>query len=142
MPRLTPEITLEDEELHSSEEINEAESLRRFQTSLSRFSFAGAGSASKPQSPTKTLPVPEPSKALLTSPMRGTKTVSSPSVASGSSKRVRPEGTESEETSPSKKPKGKGKKAARGYASPEVYAHLNPVNDNLSESLDSKFSCF
>ncbi|KAE9393348.1 DNA glycosylase [Gymnopus androsaceus JB14] len=72
---------------------------------------------------------------------RGTKTISSPSIASGSSKRARPEGTESEETSPSKKPKGKGKKAARGYASPEVYAHLNPVNDNLSESLDTVIFC-
>lgn len=125
----------------SSEELDEgAESLRRFQASISKFGFAGASSK---QSPMKAIS-DKSGMAPLTTGTRTTSISTTKMFASQSSKRSHPEDDPrlplSElDASPSKKLKGK--KPARGYASPEVYAHLNPVNDCLSESLDSESNC-
>ncbi|KAH7871278.1 uracil-DNA glycosylase-like protein [Lentinula edodes] len=86
------------------------ESRRRFQTTISRFSFNGSGGKQFPSS--------------STSPRKRSRTQQERSITP-------------EDGSSSKK--AKRKKPARGYSSPEVYSHLNHLNDCISESLDIIF---
>ncbi|KAF5391063.1 hypothetical protein D9757_003092 [Collybiopsis confluens] len=105
--------------------------LRDFQTSLSRFSFKD--------------PRERTSSAVVSPTLESTRITafdasSSRDTPSRKHKRPRTHShTPETPESPSPNKKAKGKKAARGYASPEQYSHLSHLNDCLLESLDIVF---
>ncbi|KAJ3740214.1 uracil-DNA glycosylase-like protein [Lentinula detonsa] len=128
------EAALGDDEEQSMEIMSlesAAESHTRFQKSISRFSFNGLSS-------TQQSPVQDTSSST-TSSAKTNPLLKSPQTSHlGKRSRTQYELPLTEDASPSKKP-AKKKKPARGYSSPEVYAHLNHLNDCISESLDIIF---
>ncbi|WVO15510.1 hypothetical protein L204_103168 [Cryptococcus depauperatus] len=79
----------------------------------------------------KTKPYTLKSSACGKSPLK--------TAASPLKKRTYAESEKELSGSPSKKAASKAIKKPRGYASPEVYQHLRPVNDLLSDNLDLVF---
>ncbi|KAJ3912666.1 uracil-DNA glycosylase-like protein [Lentinula edodes] len=105
------------------------ESRRRFQTTISRFSFNGSGG--------KQFPVQIVSSSAISSTNDNPSSKSSSTSPRKRSRTQQERSITPEDGSSSKK--AKRKKPARGYSSPEVYSHLNHLNDCISESLDIIF---
>ncbi|KAF9070476.1 uracil-DNA glycosylase-like protein [Rhodocollybia butyracea] len=123
------------------EESPTAECLSRFQASLSRFSYnfdatAGVGHGVSASNFSKTVQT-SPSKKDRSMKSESSQPVASPLKRQRIDEEQASDSEPLEPVSPSKK--AKGKRPARRYAPPEVYAHLKPLNDCLLQSLDIVF---
>ncbi|KAJ4469196.1 uracil-DNA glycosylase-like protein [Lentinula aciculospora] len=137
LPTSTQESALkddtdEDQSLESQESGGLAESQKRFQKAILRFSFDGPGRNHSPARGVTGFPL------SMNSTLSPRSSLQTPNPSLGKRPRTQHERPSTlEDTSPSKK--AKRKKPARGYSSPEVYSHLNHLNDCISESLDIIF---